>query len=198
VSHRQGIEASRSPTRQTSRELATERLLLRRWREQDREPFAALNADPEVMEFFPAPLTRAESDALIDRIERHFDEHGFAMWAVEVTAESRFIGFVGLGIPSFTAAFTPCVEIGWRLARAGWGQGYAVEGALAAARFGFDLGLSEIVAFTAQGNHRSRRVMEKLAMQRDLEGDFDHPSIAAGHPLQRHVLYRLRRSDLRC
>jgi RimJ/RimL family protein N-acetyltransferase len=146
-------------------ELRTERLLLRRWRPEDRAPFAALNADPRVMEHFPALLSREESDALAARIETHFAQHGFGLWAVEVPGVTPLAGFVGLSIPRFEAHFTPCVEIGWRLAAAQWGCGYATEAALAAMKFGFDvLTLEEIVSFTATGNLRSRRVMEKLGM----------------------------------
>ena len=140
--------------------LTTDRLLLRRWRDDDREPFAALNADPVVMEFFPSTLTRAASDALVDRIEQHFDEHGFGLWAVEVTAGAPFIGFVGLSVVPFDAHFTPAVEVGWRLAREHWGRGYATEGARAALAFAFgDIGLAEVVSFTAVANRRSRAVM---------------------------------------
>ncbi len=172
--------------------LETPRLRLRRWLPEDREPFYALNANREVMEHFPAILPRGESDALIDRIEAHFDRHGFGFWAAE--HHGTFVGFIGLAVPRFKAAFTPCVEIGWRLARPWWGQELATEGARAAIEYGFGpLGLSEIVAFTVPANVRSRRVMEKLGMI--YTQDFDHPSMPDGHPLQRHVLYRLRASD---
>jgi RimJ/RimL family protein N-acetyltransferase len=119
-------------------ELRTERLLLRRWRETDREPFAALNADPEVMEHFPGPMAREESDTFVDRIETHFAEHGFGLWAVEVVSTGSFAGFVGLAVPRFQAHFTPAVEVGWRLARQRWGNGYATEAARAALAFGFE------------------------------------------------------------
>lgn len=172
-------------------QLRTERLLLRRWRDDDRAPFAALNADPRVTEFLPAPLSRADSDALVDRIEAHFAAHGFGLWAVEVPGEIPFAGFVGLAVPAFEAAFTPCVEVGWRLAAACWGRGYASEGARAALAFGFaQLALAEIVSFTVPANVRSRRVMERLGMTRDPADDFDHPALPDGHPLRRHVLYR--------
>lgn len=174
------------------RSLRTRRLLLRPWKKRDRAPFAALNADPRVMEFFPRTLTRKESDGLIVRIEEHVRERGFGLWAVEVRGGPAFIGFVGLWTPSFEAHFTPCVEIGWRLAFDAWGKGYATEAARAALDFGFEeLGLDEIVAFTVTGNLRSRRVMEKLGMRHDPRDDFDHPRIDEGHPLRRHVLYRL-------
>jgi RimJ/RimL family protein N-acetyltransferase len=173
--------------------LETERLLLREWRASDREPFATLNADPRVMEFFPSPLSREESDRLTDRIEEHFQQHGFGVWAVEVRTKSRFIGFIGLNVPTFEAHFTPCVEIGWRLGYESWGLGLATEGARVAVRYGFEmLGLKEIVSFTVPVNVRSRRVMEKLGMKHDEADDFDHPGLPAGHLLRRHVLYRLQ------
>ena len=147
------------------------------------------------MEHMPGLLTRAESDAAAARIEEHFAAHGFGLWAVEIPGVAAFAGFVGLSVPRFQAAFTPCVEVGWRLAAAHWGQGYATEGARAAlaAAFG-ELGLEEVVSFTVPGNVASRRVMEKLGMVRDPAEDFDHPALPAGHPLRRHVLYRIRRA----
>ena len=176
--------------------LRTERLLLRRWREADRAPFAALNADPEVMEHFPAPLSREESDAFVDRIEAFWAEYGFGLWAVERLDTGQFIGFDGLSMPSFEAQFTPCVEVGWRLAREHWGHGFATEAARAAMADGFDrLGLDEIVSFTATTNVRSMAVMERLGMTRDPRDDFDHPRVPEGHRLRRHVLYRLRRQS---
>ncbi len=173
--------------------IETPRLLLRPWRESDREPFARMNADPKVREFFPALQSRAESDATVDWLEGGMQRHGFTFFAAELRETGEFIGFTGLGIPSFEAHFTPCVEIGWRLATAYWNQGLATEGARAALRFGFDeLGLDEIVAFTVPANIRSRRVMEKLGMTYDPADDFDHPRIPEGHPLRPHVLYRIR------
>ncbi len=176
-------------------EPTTERLLLRRWHEADREPFAALNADPEVTQYFRAPLTREASDAMVDRCVAAMSEQGWGLWALEVRASGRFIGFVGLAVPRFEAPFTPCVEIGWRLARAAWSHGYAAEAARAAldAAYG-PLALDEVVSFTTQGNTRSRRVMERLGMRRDPVDDFDHPQLPAGDRLSRHVLYRLSRS----
>lgn len=174
-------------------DLTTRRLVLRRWRASDREPFAALNADPEVMRYFPALLTRAESDALIERAERHFDAHGFGPWAVEVIGGPVFIGFVGLSYVPFEAPFTPAVEVGWRLSRAAWGRGYAAEAASAALAYGFStLRRDEIVSFTVPANLPSRRVMERIGMTRDAAGDFEHPRLAPGDPLRRHVLYRKR------
>jgi ribosomal-protein-alanine N-acetyltransferase len=175
-------------------ELRTERLVLRQWRPADRAPFAALNADPEVMAYFPAALTRKQSDALVDAVEAHIEREGWGLWALEVRDTGAFAGFTGLARPRFDAHFTPAVEVGWRLARAAWGHGYATEAARAAAAFGFDaLELSEIVSFTAAGNRRSRAVMERLGMTHDPADDFDHPALPEGHPLRRHVLYRLTR-----
>jgi RimJ/RimL family protein N-acetyltransferase len=155
-------------------------------------PFARLNADPRVMEFFPAPLSRAQTQALVERIDAHFREHGFGLWAVEVPGVTSFAGFVGLSVPRFEAHFTPCVETGWRLAAEYWGRGYATEAATEALTFGFQtLSLREIVSFTVPANVRSRRVMERIGMVHDPGGDFDHPALAEGHPLRRHVLYRI-------
>ena len=176
--------------------LRTPRLLLRRWRPEDRAPFAALNGDPTVMEHFPAPLTEAESDALADRIELELATTGSGLWAVEVPGVAPFIGFIGLHPTDFDAPFTPAVEVGWRVDRPYWGQGYATEGAEAAVAFGFEhAGLEEIVSFTSRTNERSWRVMARLGMITDPAEDFDHPRVAEGHPIRRHVLYRLRRSD---
>lgn len=174
-------------------ELRTERLWLRPWSAADLAPFARLNADARVMEFMPGVLSRAESDARVADMNAQLAERGFGLWAVEVPGVAPFIGFVGLAVPRFTAAFTPCVEIAWRLAAEHWGRGYATEAARAALAFGFGtLALHEVVSFTAVINRRSRAVMERLGMTRDPAEDFDHPSLAAGHPLQRHVLYRIR------
>lgn len=170
---------------------------MRRWHSEDREPFAEMNADPDVMRYFPAPLDRAASDAFVDRIEAGFDECGFGLWAIERLDTHAFIGFVGLSVPSFDAPFTPAVEIGWRLARSSWDQGFATEAALRAVEAGFeDFGLTEIVSFTAKVNTRSIAVMDRLGMTHDPVDDFDHPVLQAGHPLQRHVLYRLRPTGL--
>ena len=172
--------------------LETERLRLRNWQPSDREPFAQINADPRVMEFFPKRLTREESDAMIERIEEHFRAKGFGLYAVELRDGGRFIGYVGLYTPTF-AHFTPCVEIGWRLASDAWGQGFATEGAKAVVRHAFEnVGLDEIVSFTVPANQRSIRVMEKIGMMRDAADDFEHPNLPTSHPLRHHVLYRLR------
>jgi RimJ/RimL family protein N-acetyltransferase len=179
-------------------ELRTERLLLRRWRDSDLAPFAEMNADPRVMEHMPALLTRAESDAMAGRIARSFDERGLGLWALEVPGVAAFIGYAGLSIPAFDAPFTPCVEVGWRLAHAHWGAGYAGEAARRAIADGFDrLKLDEIVSFTVLANHRSWRLMERLGMRRAPADDFDHPRLPAGHRLARHVLYRLKRGEWR-
>jgi ribosomal-protein-alanine N-acetyltransferase len=172
-------------------ELRTERLRLRRWRDDDRDPFAALNVDPEVREHFPDLLTRAQSDDLVDRIEATFDREGYGLWAVEEAATGTFAGFAGLWPAVLDAPFAPAVEVGWRLARSHWGRGYATEAARAAVADGVErLGLEEIVSFTSVANQRSRRGMEKLGMTHDPADDFDHPAIPDG-PLRRHVLYRL-------
>jgi RimJ/RimL family protein N-acetyltransferase len=174
--------------------LETERLRLREWRELDLAPFAALNADPQVMEFLPGPLDRVESDALASRIRAHFTRHGYGLWAVEAPGVADFIGFVGMSVPNFQAHFTPCVEIGWRLAHGYWGNGYATEAARATLAFAFrGLALDEVVSFTVPLNWRSRRLMERLGMTRSASDDFAHPTLPEGHPLRSHVLYRLGR-----
>ncbi len=173
-------------------ELHTERLVLREWRSEDLDPFAALNSDPEVMRFMPKLLSRDECAARIQSIRDHFRDHGFGLWAVEVRGVTPFIGFVGLSIPRFEAPFMPCVEVGWRLAREAWGNGFATEAARAAVEFGFsEIGLKEILSYTVPDNLPSRRVMERLGMTHDPAEDFDHPLLAEGHPLRKHVLYRL-------
>ena len=172
--------------------LITDRLLLRQWRETDRGPFQALNADPRVMEHFPAMLTPEETDAGIARIQLHFDRHGFGLYAAELRESGEFVGFVGPSIPAFDAPFLPAVEIGWRLAFKFWGRGLATEGARAVVDNAFQsLGFASLVSFAVPANQRSRRVMEKLGMVHDPGGDFDHPKIPPGHPLRLHVLYRL-------
>jgi len=176
--------------------IETPRLLLRPWRDEDLEPFARLNADPQVMEFFPATLSRAESDAFAARIRAHFAERGYGLWAAEVPGSAPFIGFIGLQWATFAAPFTPALEVGFRLAAEHWGRGYATEGGHAAVRFAFErAGIGEVVSFTAAVNRRSRRVIEKIGLVRDPEGDFEHPRLAAAHPLRPHVLYRSRRPE---
>ncbi len=174
--------------------LETERLILRGWAAADREPFAQINADPLVMKYLGEILSREQSDEVVDRIETHFQTHGFGLFAAELAEGDEFIGFVGLAVPAFEAAFTPCVEIGWRLAAEYWGAGLATEGAREIVRYAFEeLKLPELVSMTAIGNERSRRVMAKLGMAHDPAENFDHPRLPATHPLRRHVLYRLRR-----
>ncbi|NUR82860.1 MAG: GNAT family N-acetyltransferase [Nonomuraea sp.] len=170
----------------------TERLIMRRWREADREPFAALNADPAVMEHFPNVMTREESDALVDRIEQRFDELGYGLWALEVRESGEFIGFTGLALQTFEAPFTPAVEVGWRLATSAWGHGYATEAARRALEYGVGMGIHDYVSMTAATNVRSQAVMRRLGMTRDPADDFDHPALPDGHPLRPHVLYRLK------
>jgi RimJ/RimL family protein N-acetyltransferase len=170
-------------------ELRTPRLLLRLWRDDDLDALAEMNADPEIVEFLPSTLTRAESAAMLARLRAHFDEHGFGLWAIEAAGD--VVGFTGLSVPPFTAHFTPCVEVGWRLARGVWGRGYATEAARAAMDDGFArVGLAEIVSFTVPDNVRSRRVMERLGMTRSEADDFEHPRLPVGHRLRKHVLYR--------
>lgn len=176
--------------------LRTDRLVLRDWVDEDLAPFAELNCDPDVMRFFRAPLERAQSDALAERIRTRLHDDGWGLWAVEEVDGAPFIGFVGLARPNFEAHFTPAVEVGWRLARASWGRGYAPEAARAAIDVAFArLGLDEVVSMTSVSNLKSRRVMEKLGMRRTAADDFEHPTMDEGHPLRPHVLYRLAHPD---
>lgn len=171
-------------------EFETERLFLRQWMPDDREPFGALNADSRVMAFFPALLTRAESDAMADRCQSLIQKRGWGLWAAELKATRKFIGFIGLHTPTTELPFLPCEEVGWRLSFEHWGKGLAVEGARAALRVGFaSLGLREIVSLTAIGNSRSRAVMQRLAMRES--GTFEHPQVPEGSSLRLHCLYRL-------
>jgi RimJ/RimL family protein N-acetyltransferase len=172
--------------------LSSGRVCLRRWRDEDRDAFAVMNSDARVMEFFRSRLSRGESDAMVDGIQKHFSEHDFGLWAIEIPGVAPFIGFAGLTGARFKAHFTPCVEVGWRLAFEHWGHGYATEAARLALGYGFgSLALSEVVSFTSATNHRSRAVMKRLGMRRDPAEDFDHPALPEGHQLRRHVLYRL-------
>jgi RimJ/RimL family protein N-acetyltransferase len=173
-------------------EVRTERLILRGWRDADLDAFAALSADPVVMEHFPSTHSRAESERLVGAFRDGWAANGFGIWVVERVADRAMLGFTGLSRPTFM----PVVEVGWRFARHAWGFGYATEAARAALSFGFEtLGLEEIVSFTATTNVRSQRVMERLGMTHDPADDFDHPRLPDGHRLRRHALYRLRRSD---
>ena len=180
-----------------SQSIRTERLSLRRWLEGDRRRFAEMNTDPRVMEYFPATICEDQSNDMVDRIEQHFAERGFGLWVVEINDDDLksnmpFAGFIGLSTPRFEAHFTPCIEIGWRLAAEHWGRGYATEGAMAVLDYAFKiLQLDEVVAMTAVDNQRSRRVMEKIGMTWSPDDDFDHPMLEAGHRIRRHVLYRI-------
>lgn len=170
--------------------ISTPRLGLRRWIPADLEPFANMNQDPAVMRFFPALSTREESTALVKRIDAFFDEHGYGLYALELKATGGFIGFTGLSQPSFESWFTPCTEIGWRLRQQAWNKGYATEAAKACLDHARNqLRLKEVYSFTAIPNSPSERVMQKIGMTRI--GEFDHPKIEAGHPLRRHVLYKI-------
>ena len=175
--------------------LSTPRLILRPWRDEDGDAFAAMFDDPAVMEFLLPHTGRAAIDAFIGRIKQNFAERGFGLWAVEVPGVAPFIGYVGLWAPNFEAPFMPAIEVGWRLASAYWGKGYATEGAKAALDAGFSkFGLNEIVSFTVPANRRSWRVMQRIGMQRDPAYDFDHPRVPDGSPLKRHLLYRISRA----
>lgn len=171
----------------------TPRLILRPFAPSDSEPFARMNADGSVMTYLPSVLTREQSDAMLERITLHHTTHGFGWMAAELRDTGEFVGAIGLSVPTFEAHFCPCVEIGWRLADAFWNKGLATEGARHLLEDGFtNLGLQEIVSFTVPNNLASRRVMEKIGMHRDEREDFDHPKLEVGHPLRRHVLYRIR------
>jgi RimJ/RimL family protein N-acetyltransferase len=184
---RKGMNSLASPT------LRTERLLLRRWTDTDRASFAQISADPEVMRYRVAPMSREESDALIDETEACFAENGFGLWAVERRSDGRLLGFTGLSTSDFDAPFCPAIDIGWRLTRDAWGLGYATEGALASLDFAFtDLGLDEVVAHTTRLNEPSRAVMRRIGMTHDPADDFDGPWYPVGHPLRPFVLYRMR------
>jgi RimJ/RimL family protein N-acetyltransferase len=176
--------------------LRTPRLLLRNWTDADVEPLLALSTDPEVMRHFPRPSTRAEVEGLVARHRDHLANGRPGLYAVERLADRELVGLVGLAVPTFEAPFTPCVEVGWRLARPFWGHGYATEAAREALRHGFEtLGLPEIVSYTSVSNVASQRVMERLGMHRDPAEDFEHPRVEVGHPVRRHVLYRLQRVE---
>jgi len=176
--------------------LRTERLLLRGWRPADLEPFAALNADPRVMEHFPAPQTREVSDAFVEKIQGQWQELGYSLWAAERLDTGTFIGFIGLMLATFDAPFTPVVEVGWRLATEHWGRGFATEGGRASLKHAFGtLGLAEVVSFTARSNLPSQRVMQRIGMVHDPAMDFDHPNVPEGHRVRPHVFYRITREQ---
>lgn len=175
-------------------EIQTARLQLRQWQESDREPFAALSSDPEVMRFFPAIQLRESSNRSVDTWSAEIDQRGWSNSAVEIRATRTFIGFIGLSLPKRALPFTPCVEIGYRLAKCFWHQGYATEGAAAALRFGFaELSLEEIVSFTALVNLPSRAVMQRIGLI-NANQDFDHPAVPEGNALRRHCLYKISRA----
>jgi RimJ/RimL family protein N-acetyltransferase len=174
--------------------LNTDRLILRPWRDADRIPFAEQSGDPRVMNFFPGPMTPAESDALAASIASHFEQHGYGWWAVEVKGGDSFIGYVGIQHCDFPAPFTPAVAIGWRLGAEHWQEGYAHEAAEAVLRFAFEeAGLDEVVAFTVPANLASLALMERLGMEYDARDDFQHPHLPPEHRLRHHLLYRLSR-----
>lgn len=175
--------------------LSTDRLKLRQWREEDLAPFAVLNADPDVMRYFPSVRTRAESDETYARLHRHIEKHGFGFWAAEMIDTGQFIGFIGMEHCDYLPS-GPAVEIGWRLDKSVWGQGLAPEGARACLAYAFSkLGLDEVVSFTADTNTPSMRVMEKIGMRRDEARDFDHPSVAEDTGLKSHVFYAICNTD---
>lgn len=177
--------------------ISTDRLILRHWQLSDLAPFSVLNASAKVCEYFPKTLTKEESDQLANNIIRHFDKHGFGLYAVELKSTKEFIGFTGLNIPSFSAPFMPSIEIGWRLSDKHWGKGYATEAAHAVLNYGFsNLKLKEIVSFTVPHNQRSLRVMQKLGMTHNSQDDFHHPKVPQGHILSKHVLYRIKNKFL--
>ena len=172
--------------------LRTERLLLRRWTEADRVPLAAINSDAEVMRYRFAPLSREQSDAMMDEIETCFDQNNFGLWAVERESDGRLLGWTGLAVSNFDAPFCPAIDIGWTLARDAWGYGYATEAATASLDYAFDeLELSEVVAHTTSLNGPSQAVMRRLGMTHDPQDDFDGPWYPVGHPRGRFVLYRI-------
>lgn len=175
--------------------IETSRLILRKWQNSDLDPFIAMGQDPLVMEYFPDLLTPEKSSAMINRIKAIYKENGFCFYACELKTSGDFIGFIGLSIPGFKAHFTPCVEIGWRLASQHWGKGYATEGALKCLEIGFkEFNLDEIVSIAVKNNYKSHNVMNKIGMQRDTNGDFLHPNFAPNHNLSPHILYRISKS----
>ena len=174
--------------------LETDRLLLRTWDDHDLQPMLAINQDPKVMEYFPELQNLEATKKLIIRINNHFEKYGYTVYATERKDSSECIGFIGLFTPEFESHFTPTTEIGWRLSSKHWGQGFATEGAQAVLDYAFkELKIPEIVSFTAAGNAKSIRVMEKIGLQHNENDDFDHPKLDDDSPLKRHVLYRLRR-----
>ncbi len=175
-------------------EITTQRLGLRRWKEADLGPFAEMNGDKAVMEFFPALLSESESMEMLNRIKTHFETNGFGLYAVDSLATGKFMGFTGFSIPRFESDFTPCIEIGWRYKKDAWGQGFATEAAIACLQHGFEvLHFEKVVSFTAVDNTKSEKVMKRTGMTK--VGYFDHPGIELNHRLYRHVLYEIKRED---
>lgn len=176
--------------------IQTERLILRLWKPEDVQPYYEINQDLEVVRYLRGPLTMEQVQDFIVAANAHYDRHGYTVWAVELKETGELIGFIGLNYVDWKALFTPAVEIAWRLGSQFWGSGYATEGARAVLEYGFMvLGLKKIVAFTVPANVRSIRVMEKIGLQRDKNGDFNHPKLSLDHPLSYHVLYKLTRVD---
>ena len=176
--------------------IQTKRLILREWEDSDLEPFAKMNADSRVMEYFPSILSREQSDSMLKKMHSLIQKNGYGFWALSLIKTGEFLGFVGINEVTFSSHFTPSIEIGWRLSYEHWGKGYATEAATASLAYGFEtLNLPEIVSFTTTLNMRSRRVMEKIGMHRNEADDFDHPKLEPGHPLRRHVLYRIDQND---
>ncbi len=173
--------------------IKTERLILRPWRESDQLPFSLINKDPKVMEFIPIPISREQSDAMIKSYEEEWDQRNYGRWALELPGVDDLIGYVGLHYTDFKSDFTPCIEIGWRLASAHWGKGYASEAAKAALDYGFNkLNQKEFFAFTYKGNMNSRKLMERLGMTYDPTLDFENPGLPEGHPMGSYVVYRIK------
>jgi RimJ/RimL family protein N-acetyltransferase len=176
--------------------LTTERLVLRPWTQSDLEPMAAMNADSRVMEYFPGIKSRAESEKEMESLQEHIEKYGWGFWAASLRETGQWIGLIGLKHVSIAAHFTPAIEVGWRLSQPFWGKGFATEGARASLQYGFEvLKVPEIVSYAPTQNIPSRRVMERIGMRHDPKDDFDHPRLPEGHPLRRHVLYRLKRAE---
>lgn len=173
--------------------IETERLILRTWEEDDMNAYYSLNQDPKVVEFLFKMTSINQARAFIETMNRQFNAHGYTIFALEEKQTGKWIGFTGLNAPVWSERFTPCVEIGWRIRSDCWGHGYATEAAKAILDYGFKMcALDEILAWTVPANIRSIRVMEKIGMMRDFNGDFYHPEIPSGHPLSKHILYRIK------
>lgn len=174
--------------------IETDRLILRTWSNEDAVEYYCINQDPKVIEFLKGSLTMSEVTDFISSMNKQFDELGYTLWAAEEKTKSQFIGFIGLNFIKWEAPFGQAVEVGWRLGSEYWKKGYATEGAKACLKYGFNqCDLKEIVSFTVPANIRSFRVMEKIGMIRDLEGDFAHPNLPLEHKLSKHILYRIQK-----